>query len=121
MICVNKQDHMSFQSISFSPLLLFFSSCKYIYTYICKQRHVLIPSFSLDLYVFMCFFKNLLRVRLRVRVMARSNSGTEFLELSGDGIVQNSRNRFHFRNCTEFLEFHPIPELLGIRSNSVWT
>ncbi len=36
-----------------------------------------------------------------VRVRAGSNSGTEFRELSGDGIG---------RNCTEFREFHPIPE-----------
>ncbi len=31
----------------------------------------------------------------------RGNSGTEFRELSGDGIG---------RNCTEFREFNPIPE-----------
>jgi hypothetical protein len=45
-----------------------------------------------------------------VRVRAESNSGTEFRELSGDGIGRNSRNGFQFRNRTKFL---------GISGNSV--
>jgi len=39
---------------------------------------------------------------VRVKVRAGSNSGTEFRELSGDGIAWNSGNSIRFRNCWGF-------------------